>query len=107
MSIKFGRGATEERKKAAELYPTNSNIPFDTIIKSNQLNINNTYLETLQQTYFIELIFDNEDDFKDSKNSVKRICLFEYPALDQDFTWVELIGQGSQASVELYKKKQI
>lgn len=94
-----------EERKCADSYPVTQNIPFDTILSNLQIDAIQTYLQTFSQSYYIEMKFDNEDDFKESKLSVKQFCLFEFPSLNHDFTWVELIGQGSQASVELYKKK--
>ncbi len=66
MSIKIGRGG-EERKRSSDINYNNQNIQFETINKSIPQNLTNPYLETLSQTYFIELEFDNEDDFKDSR----------------------------------------
>ncbi len=84
----------EERKRGDSSLAANY-IPFDTILTTLKNNPKHTYLEGLSHTYYIELKFDNEDDLMESKASVKQYCLFEFPCLDHDFKWVQLIGQGS------------
>ena len=66
MNIKIRKGG-EERKRSSDINCNNQNIQFETINKITPQNFTNPYLETLSQTYFIELEFDNEDDFKDSR----------------------------------------
>jgi hypothetical protein len=52
---------------------------------------------------YLEICFTNEEDYEICKTYLSEVCVISYPPLDQDYLFVENIGSGSQATVDLYK----
>jgi hypothetical protein len=54
----------------------------------------------------IELSFENEEDFEDLKKLLgDDCCLIHTPSLDKDYRYMERLGLGSQAQVDLYRAR--
>ena len=51
----------------------------------------------------VELEFLYEEDYVNMKSLFMDICLVKKPGIDKEFRYIERIGRGSQATVDLYK----
>jgi len=56
----------------------------------------------LDKHYYLELSFTNDEDHEEARNFLTEICLIASPFLDQEYKFMENIGIGSQATVDLY-----
>ena len=54
----------------------------------------------------IELAFEDEEEFEDLKKLLAdECCLIHSPSLDTDYRYIERLGLGSQAAVDLYRSR--
>lgn len=53
----------------------------------------------------LEIILNREEEFDLVKSQLKLYCLIAHPKLEMSLKFVEKIGSGAQASVELYQER--
>lgn len=56
---------------------------------------------------YLEIIFERGEDFLLIKEHLLDVCFVAWPPLAQDYEFVENIGEGSQATVDLYMQKAV
>jgi hypothetical protein len=61
--------------------------------------------EIKSNQFYVELQLSNESDYQCCVLFLTKHCLISFPKVDKDFQFIERIGQGSQATVDLYKSK--
>jgi hypothetical protein len=59
-------------------------------------------MSNCEKHYCIEMVFSNDEDYVESRNFLTDICLIKSPSLDQEYKFIENIGIGSQATVDLF-----
>ncbi|TNV86407.1 hypothetical protein FGO68_gene4970 [Halteria grandinella] len=56
---------------------------------------------------FIELNFENEEEFIHLRTLLGHVCLVAWPPLEKEYVFKDKLGSGSQAIVDLYKPRNI
>ena len=59
-------------------------------------------MNNCEKHYCLELTFSNDEDYEEMRNFLTEICLIASPSLDKEYKFMENIGVGSQATVDLY-----
>lgn len=56
-------------------------------------------------TNFIRIVLHDQEEYLECKDLLRRWCSIKSPTLEIDFQFIERIGQGAQATVDLYKTR--
>lgn len=55
---------------------------------------------------FFEIKMATQDQYIRLKQKLLMVCMISEPSVDTDYIYLESLGKGSQASVDLYRSKR-
>lgn len=63
------------------------------------------HINARDKPYIFELSLDDELDYNRFRSMIREYCIITFPLLESEYKYINNIGRGSQASVDLYKTK--